>query len=271
MSAQDDAKKLVDDFTGRTQSSVWHSIGRADVADGVKARIDDPDKINQGNTSLCGPAEFAWDLASDHPADYARAVIELYETGRTRIGSMNVVPCADLKNYVLPATAGINPADWILLASIRDNDNWFFDYQDDSDSVSAMTMPHSKETWLKKAGYTDVINETNVFFTKDLAHAAKASRLLSSGYKVALFINGNMLDASKMNDASVTPDHWVGLTKPINIKSYNYPVKKTNKDPDSSVDFEVYTWGTRKKVPASGRLTDFNFSCNYYGFIACRR
>lgn len=273
MSDQDDAKALVDDFEKRSGPNSWAHLDRSDVASGLRVRIDDPDKINQAGTSLCGPADFIRDIAEDRPQDYARAVIQLFETGRTSIGKLDIKPGHDLKAHVLPATAGIAQADWVILSSIRDSDNWFFDYQSESDEASAMTLPHSKEDWLKDAGYREIINDTNVVACKDLPNASRASSLFSQGYKVALFINADMLKADAMNDASLTPDHWVALTKPIKIQSFNVAHPGTlNEDPNSRVEFEVYSWGRRISVPVNGqRLTDYHFLCNYYGFIACRR
>lgn len=273
MSDQDDAKALVDEFEKRTAPNSWPHLSRSSVASGLRSRIDDPDKINQGGTSLCGPADFIRDIAEDRPQDYARAVIQLFEAGRTSIGKLDIKPGHDLKSHILTATAGIAEADWIILSSIRDSDNWFFDYQSESDDASAITMPHSKEDWLKEAGYREVINDTNAVACKDLPNAIRANRLFSQGYKVALFINADMLDANTMNDASVTPDHWVALTKPITIQSVNVAHPGAlSEDKNSRVEFEVYSWGRRIGVPLGGqRLTDYHFLCNYYGFIACRR
>ena len=62
MSDQDDAKKLVDDFAAApTCPTMWTNLDRATIAAGLKVRIDDPDKINQSTTSLCGPADFVRD------------------------------------------------------------------------------------------------------------------------------------------------------------------------------------------------------------------
>jgi len=105
MSAQDDAKKLVDDFENRT-TTYWITLDRAKIAAGLRDRIDDPDHINQGGTSLCGPADFIRDIAEDKPVDYARAVIELYENGKTRIGTMDLKPCHDLRAHRVPAVQG---------------------------------------------------------------------------------------------------------------------------------------------------------------------
>jgi hypothetical protein len=258
MSDQDDAKKLVDAFAAApTCPSVWPHLDRAKIAAGLKVRIDDPDKIDQAGTSLCGPADFARDVAEDKPVEYAKAVIDLFKTGTAFIGTFAIKPCGDLRKYSI--IGSVDPADWILLASIRDTDNWFFDYQAESDDVAAITMPHSKESWLRRAGYTEVINETNILSSKNKANAARASDLFDRGYKVALLINSKMLYAISMYSSSLTPDHWIALTSDIELDS-------------ETVEFQVYSWGNgRRKVPESGVLTQSSFLNNYYGFIACRR
>jgi hypothetical protein len=264
MGDKEDAKKLVDDFAARTSPILWSNVKKSDVVAGLKARIDRPDLINQATTNLCGPADFTRDIAIDRPKEYAQAVISLYETGSARIGTFNIKPGSDLKKHMAPVTSAMDPSDWIILASIRDTDNWWFDYESQSDGVAAITMPHSKESWLKDAGYSDVVNDTNVFACKDLPNARQASKLFTSGYKVALFINADMLRASKMNDASVHPDHWVALTSAITVTGIAA-------DPASKVQFEVYSWGARRDVPESGSLGVKAFLYNYYGFIAARR
>lgn len=266
MAAQDDAKKLVDQFAARTNSGggLWLHIKRADLAAGLRARVHNPDIISSDGTSLCGPAAFAHDLAIDDPVGYVKAAIDLWETGSAVIGTQLIKPKKDLKTYKLPATTTINPADWILLASMRDTDNWFFDYQEEGDDLSAITMPHTMEKWFKQAGYTDVLNETNAVACKDLANARKASSLFSKGYKICLFINSAMLYAATHNDASFFPDHWVGLCTGMMITGIEG-------DPASKVSFKVYTWGRVQSVPQSGDLSIKHFLNNYYGYIACRR
>jgi hypothetical protein len=264
MSVKDDAKALVDAFEARTKSSPWLHLARSDLAAGLRARADNPNKIDQGQTNLCGPADFIRDVAIDYPVAYVKAAIDLFEMGQGVIGTFLIKPKKELIYYKLPATAKIHAADWILCASIRDTDNWFFDYQSENDDVSAITMPHSKEAWLKQAGYSEVINETNVVFCKDLANARRASALYAKGYKVCLFINMNMLQAATQENASATPDHWVALTSPITFSGIEA-------DPVSKVSFQVYTWGKQQNVPSSGSLYIKYFLRNYYGFIACKR
>jgi len=207
MSAQDDAKALVDSFSGRTGPGVWLHIDRADLAQGLRARIDNPDLIKQGQASLCGPADFFHDLAIDDPVTYARAAIELYETGATYVGRQKIRPRDDLKAHLIPPHADIDPADWILCASLRDSDNWWWHYNSEAKEIAGITMPHSMADWFRKAGYTEVVNDTNIYACKDLANAKAASGLFTRGYKVSLFINGDMLTADTQNDPSVIPSH----------------------------------------------------------------
>jgi hypothetical protein len=268
MSDKDDAKKLVDDFAVLPSCpSMWVNMDRAKVAAGLKARIDNPDLIKQGKTSLCGPADFIRDIADDKPVVYAQAAIDLYKFGIAKIGTIMIFPGDDLKKYALPASANIDHSDWIVLASLRDTDNWWFDYQSDSDGAAAITMPHSKAKWLTDAGYSDVINETNILKCMDLANAKRASDLFLKGYKVALFVNANILDSPR--SPSFVPNHWIALTSPILIKSFNLTHPGAlNVDPNSSISLEVYTWGGRQKIPLWGRITDYEFLSNYYGFVA---
>jgi hypothetical protein len=263
MSTTDDAKKLIAAFERRTTGNLWINMKRLDLARGLSQRVDDPDLINQGQTSLCGPADFVRDIAIDDPVMYVKAATDLFETGSAVIGTFFIKPTRDLRIYKVPATAKIDPADWILCASIRDMDNWFFDYQSETDDAAAITMPHSKAKWLKQAGYSHVVNETNVVFTKDLPNARAAGALLGKGYKVALFVNANMLDASTQDDSSAFPDHWIALTKELRIEGMSL-------DPTSKVSFRVYTWGKQRNVPEYGTLSIKSFLANYYGYVACK-
>jgi hypothetical protein len=47
-------------------------------------------------------------------------------------------------------------ADWIILASIRDSENWLFDVESDKDQWASGTSLGEIEDWFKEAGYTDV-------------------------------------------------------------------------------------------------------------------
>ncbi len=266
MSAQDDAKALVDEFAAGPNADVWPNIAKADLIEPLKERVDKPDTINQNKTSLCGPADFTRDIAIDRPVEYVKAVISLYKTGQAKIKDLSIKPGSDVKRFMIPPTNPIAPVDWIILASIRDSDNWFFDYQSSDDDVAAMTIPSRKEKWLRAAGYSDVKNEANIWFVKDLKNAREASSLFSRGYKVALMINSNMVSSQQNNvqSASVTPDHWIALASTMTITGIE-------EDPASSVSFKAYTWGAIRNVPyGTLKMNIKQFLWNYYGYVAAK-
>ena len=180
------ARELVRKFAAKSAGGVFAHLKRSDIAVGLLKRLDDPGLICQGTSSLCGPAALLFNYASQRPAEYVRFVTLLYELGAASLGNLTAKPGSDLRNYgATSASKKIGnrtvlidpePVDWIALASIRDSENWFFDYQSVKDKVAGITMPGTLEDWFKKAGFKKVRNVTNVYFTKDEATAKRAVR-----------------------------------------------------------------------------------------------
>src|SRR5215468_3992931 len=80
------ALKLVNDFAAKPQGSAFWRHRRRDVAAQLKVRANDPTKINQADTWLCGVTSFVRAWAQDTPVDYAWLGIQLYDLGRGRLG-----------------------------------------------------------------------------------------------------------------------------------------------------------------------------------------
>ncbi|MDR2093562.1 MAG: hypothetical protein LBP58_09675 [Azoarcus sp.] len=58
----------------------------------VEDRRDAPTLINQGGSSLCGPAAFMYCIAREKPDDFAAYVLDLALTGEGRLGNLKVMP-----------------------------------------------------------------------------------------------------------------------------------------------------------------------------------
>src|SRR6185312_6875494 len=259
------AQAKVAAFASGTGAAAFKKITRAAVARGLSARLADPNGIDQAGSSLCGPSVFIRRIAATDPVAYVTFIIDLYQSGKGHIGDLKVEAGDDLLDYD-PGTH-IEPVDWIAIASVRDSGNWFFDYQDVNNEVAGITMPSALESWFRKVGYRDIVNQTNVFLTKDEDCLRKASELYGKDYWVCLFINGQMLDPEDKDhhgshSGSTTPDHWVALTSPVDIS----PDKKV-------VKFTVYSWGQgHRPVPYTGsdKLSVKDICGNFYGFVAVR-
>jgi len=275
--ASDEAKAaaigLVNDFRTRGLC-VWTSIRRDALAEGLIARINEPKQISSAASQLCGAASVVYNLAQTDPSAYAKLAIGLFEKGEGKVKSLTIKPSADLRKTALPG--GNDPADWIVLASLRDSENWLFTYHGDErwkipysdvslDDGKAIQMPHTVATWFKSFGYSDVKNVTNLLFTKDWDDVRDADRLYRSGYKLSLFISLNMLFTAKQGNASTVHDHWVGMASPILSSTIH-------NDPTATISAEVYTWGGVRDVheTPSRKMTVKQFLSNFYGYVAAK-
>jgi hypothetical protein len=261
---QQQAEELVQEFAARPGGGVFNRIARSRVADGLLVRVYDPSAINQAASSLCGPAALLFDVATRDPVTYAQYVISLYETGIGHLRQITVKPGSDLKEYDPGQT--VEASDWIALASLRDSENYFFDYQDSSDAFAGITLPGELEDWFRKVGYAEVVNDARVIIDEDEENIQRADGYFQKGYRVCLFINSNMLEKSTESTGSVTPDHWVVLTSPV-----SWGVVPMGAEMVKTISIHIYTWGKgRRLVPLAGFLKLDDFLDNYYGFVAAK-
>ena len=246
----------VDQFERRSSGTSWTQIRKRDLIDGLKSRLKDPDEISTRVVNLCGPGAFFRCLAEDDPVAYVKAVISLYETNSARLGTRTFKAGRDLQTALV--ASGMDAVDWILLASLRDDENLVLDYDNAGGTLSGLTMPAGLAKWFGNAKYSAVINETNVFFTKNLAHVQRAGSLHAGGNRVCLLINSQMLAAATQGNRSMIPNHWVVLMSGVSV------------DAAKNLSLKVQTWGVVKSVPGVGTLSASLFCRNYYGFVAAR-
>ena len=190
-------------------------IDRLDFQLSLSARRMSPSLIDQSMASLCGPASLMYLVASDNPDLFRQYATDLYETGRAKLGSLRVSPGEDCRTY--NPFGKIAAADWVTLASLRDSENAFFDYDDADDAFAGITLPGQLADWLESAGYHNVSNETNLYFTKGEDDFREAANLLSEGYRVCLFIDLNGVDSGShrghLRQISTTANHWVEVVQ----------------------------------------------------------
>ena len=151
------AQDLVDAFKKRKSTPVWSKIKRQDLVDQLTKRINDPFLIDQGPSSLCGPAAVLFELARHMPKRYVAMVIALYEKGSWRsAGGVLKVPKKLLdkkipvKTYDNGNKKSTPPADWIALTSMRDSANIVFELDEPDDSQSSIqagALPGEVAAW----------------------------------------------------------------------------------------------------------------------------
>ncbi len=251
----DPVQQIINDFAAKTEAGAFPWLSRSTIASELRARLGNPYLINQGSSGLCLAAAVVFQIARTKPEEYVRAVTDLFDTGKAKIGKWNLAPCQDLKNHRAPA--GIPQADWIILSSIRDSENWFIDYEKETDSGGA--WGNEVAAWMRKAGFTDIKEDWNYFFSKDVGNLVMARHWCAANYQVALLIDADMIDGTLKTLIS-KPNHWVVLDSTnFVILSKQHPIT-----------FPVFTWGRRIMIPQNGPLNLGDFLDMYYGYIACK-
>ncbi|MEP6848409.1 MAG: hypothetical protein ABI999_06105 [Acidobacteriota bacterium] len=268
--SKETATTLVNQFVlNPVMVSKWPQIQRLDLGSGLLARIENPNLINQSGTPLCGPATLVRSLAQINPDGYAQAAIDIYTKAQAKINNLTVTPGAELLRSAVPANT--DPADWLMLCSVRDSSNWFLSPGGwFGNNLAGITVPATIEKWFKDAGYTKVINDTSLTggdipSVKSMC-VQRASQRWADGYNVAMLVDSDVLKASNQDDIlSLYPDHWIVLASTIDkAGTMNY---------SDLCSFKAYTWGTLRQVPETppgNPLTYEKFLNKFYGFVAAK-
>lgn len=256
-SKPEDAKVLVSEFSART-GDLSFNVTRSDIATSLNILIDDPDSINQGSHNVCGPAAMLRSVLHRDPKFVANFVINLVEKGKANFGPRMIDPSSDLKEQEYKGAWTIDAASWVAASSLRDDENWWFDYEGTPDEdASGITTPGEIKDWLEETGlYSNVEDDVNLVVTKDTAHAMNLT--YDEAIDNILLINSNIL-YTENNDPSITeliagafPTHYVVLASDVKYDSGN-------------VKFNVWTYGTKYVYKINVPQT--RFEENYYGAV----
>jgi hypothetical protein len=262
------AQALIDDFAEHAPArGAFTQIDGNAVVAGLRTRIDSPYTINQGDSSLCGPAAILVEVATDDPERYARFVLDLYAKGEGKIKDLDVRPSADLKGYALP-NDGNSPAaaDWIPLASLRDSSNWILRYDAVGDQVAGITTPGGLAQWARDMGYTKVSDNTidddllfEAHVTKNLCEAV---RHVEDGYHVFLLINASLVQEDPEQWSTYLPTHW---------GPNHWVVLISGVVTNGSAKLQVYSWGNTWHIPPHGGMVPAALiRTQYFGFVAAK-
>ena len=216
MASIEDKKKLVLDVNTKLKFKCIDAAdsnnikkAREEFVKGMEARRNDPTRIAQSGSSLCGPAAFLYCVAREKPDDFANYVLDLALEGTARLGGLTVAPgekCRDTVSLTV-GERSIAPVDWVTLASLRDSANSVAAMESVDSDAAGITLPKDLAGWFEKTGWFVVRNRANKAAPNDPLHHLLGINSLPRSY-ICLFINANIMKNSWM--ASI-PNHWVVL------------------------------------------------------------
>jgi hypothetical protein len=266
------AADMACDFLAGSGAGRFRHLDRDEVGVGMLMRITKPSLVDQDEGSLCGPAALLFGVLTDAPIAYARYAIDLFEKGKAKLHKLEIEPGADCRNFQPPASMA--HVDWLTMASLRDSENYFLDYDSVSEKeggLKGITTAPELARWFKRAGFSDVRNGVgdgivpgqvlkDALAEKGPRHVEEANKLFGQGYRVCLFINAGMLDKDEQaTKGSLLDRHYVVQTSPIDMSN-------------GKVRLQVFTYGVgNRQIPqGSTDLPHAHFFQNFFGYVAAK-
>jgi hypothetical protein len=254
--------KIVDKFGGGigggdaspssplTTRKAWPKLDSTTVLTRINDLKGNANLFNQGNVGLCTAAAFFHHIIQKNATEFELFAKALYGGGIGFLGKFKVAPGSDLRDtdYTalvtkFPTYPGIPPqADWMLMSSVRDGENWFLDYEGAPDETTAMkTSALELSEWYTKTGFY-----SGVTYSEDTSLAKIKAIDKTATNHIALFIRIPLLQAGDTT-------HIITLESPMIID-----------EPNDKVTFDYWTWGQPIKT-LSTTLTALK--ANYLGVI----
>jgi hypothetical protein len=246
-STQKDALDEVLKFRARTTTSPW-KIDRARVSFRLEELVKDPSSVQQGACGTCGPAAFLRCWIPEDPLGFVKFAGELYDTGKAKLGTMEIEPDSDLveQDYDKNVDGAIKAkypgnmhmlcprAEWMVMCSLIDDANHGLDYQGTPDEDwSHGSMPSQMNTWFEAVGHT-----VDSLSSWDMDEMAQALSPVPLKRHIILVVHTVMLShridtvRSALQWALGFPNHFIVLDSPIS-KTIG----------DSDFQLAAWTWG----------------------------
>lgn len=286
------AQTLINNFqrSATTASQFYpHVIKAALIAD-LTQSVTAPASIDQAATSLCGPASFLYVLLGTRPDLYVQMVVELYQTGKARLGRLELEPSPGAGKRAVPAN--MRPVDWVALSGMMEG------YFDPSQEAAGITFPGLLQGWFEQTGFNPVVERANItkmFLSTDklIGRILEAQQAWESNYGVCLCVHTEAFLSTKVTAFDKFPNHWVVLTSPILIAQLNNNVlgnyqvinsamiQRLKNDLNSGqlsanqlrIRFNVFSWGTDPIAVQGSTQTEAPldyFLKHFFGFVKAR-
>lgn len=181
--------------------------------------------INQGNASLCGPAALMYSVFRERPDLFVQTAIDLYTNGKAKLGSLKLYSSNKARNHTL-ASGHMHYVEWMILSSVIHN------YDTPKEQWDGITRPSVLAKWFKQAGYSAVLDDTNMakpdVTPEGFNRLVQAQLAYANGFNVCLLIYMDLF-ISYGNKGGFPwhgiAEHWVVLNGPIQVRKYNKKTK----------------------------------------------
>ncbi|MEO0968777.1 MAG: hypothetical protein AAFX80_10655, partial [Cyanobacteria bacterium J06639_18] len=146
-------------FEESSSPSAWKCLDKNLLLAQIKLRLQDPFQVNQGKQIFCGPAAILFELVRTQPLRYLEICRSIYETGGFEGKSVRFKASEKLRHS--ECRLRMNPADWMILATLRESENRFLPVEADAPEImrnlAGLTKSWQMKGWVKEVlGYSYV-------------------------------------------------------------------------------------------------------------------
>ena len=198
----------------------------------TKELMSNPISINQGQGGTCVIAAITYLWIEQDKNGFYKTMLNLYENGKAKYNNFTIDPDDHLFNVDPTKTANLthdpskNSADWIVLSSIQDAVNNFFDYDGvkNDNYGEGNTTGTMRDLMKNLLGYTDVktvkndINKSAGDFLKEIDNK------YAEGKKIILSVNSELVSFNERGDYGNHAVTYLGNLKDegVGLGGYRY-------------------------------------------------
>jgi hypothetical protein len=247
-------------FARSAQTGVWNHLDKHQIIRDIRARLNDPYQIQQGEQPFCGPAAVVFELIRKQPDRYIEICQSLYEHGCFDGYTKKITVAGRLcRSY---GNLRMAQADWMLLATLRDCANTIVPVHPKAPKLirelGGMTKPWEISGWVRELlGYTQTKSHPTPLSGEFRALQEADNIIKSGGVAFALINSQGLLGTNSFLAARfhrIYPNHWVTMLGDLSIE----PPTKITKNKQSRVKFDIYSWGRKIQVNTdSATIKDF--------------
>jgi hypothetical protein len=231
-------------------TAAWPYLDKVAVLDRIKLLRGDPDLFDQGRMGLCTAAAFYHHALQRSPDKMAQLGNALLGQGVGYLGNLKIRAGYDLRHADYSKLAAASPpfvpqAEWMLMSSLRDSENIWFDFEGGLDEGYSMeTSAKELSGWYDDTGFY-----SDVSYTDDTSIAKIKLLKKTATNQLALWIRTNMISPGS------NTGHMISVETPITI------------DPaTNTISFDYWTWGQVKPYQKLS-MSLANFQKDYFGAI----
>lgn len=219
-----------------------------------KELYDDRERIRfypwQDRSMLCGPAAFFYCVQKDRPDLYQQVIKELWESGKTKIGSLVIEPSNGTKHpdkffYKKTANPRLPVIDWITLASLRDTESYFISIDKPTGPLvdfSSATLAGTLERWFNRVGAETIFDNIVYRRHSNIEEVCQLNTYINSDYHVLSLISAAMLKGGAEAFLGMKfKTHWIVWEDKLRLLDGSEITTKTNLS--EKVKLTLFSWG----------------------------